>query len=264
MLHFECDYNNGCCEEVLRRLTETNSAFETGYGFDSLSESARNKIREACGCPDADVFLLVGGTQTNATVITAVLRQYEGVVAAESGHINGHEAGAVEAGGHKILSLPQTDGKLDSGVLRAFLETYHADENKEHMVYPGMVYISFPTELGTIYSKAELEALRTELTDKGAADLQKAQEQINALTGELNGMKEKEAVRLMREKVAGEKKVPAHLLTGATEEACAKQADEILAFAQPGYPQLPDGGEPSKLPKSGTRDKFADWAKENL
>ena len=119
-------------------------------------------------------------------------------------------------------------------------------------------------------AKSEVESLRQQIADAQAnqtsgEDLQKAQQQIEALTKELNGMKTAETIRLTREKVAGEKKIPAHLLTGETEEACAKQADEILAFAQPsGYPQFRDGGEPQKTTKLSTRDKFADWAKDNL
>ena len=159
MLHFECDYNNGCHEKVLKRLVETNGVLQTGYGFDEYSDWAKEKIRIACQCPEADVFFLVGGTQTNATVISSVLRPYEGVVAAETGHIGGHEAGAIEYTGHKVLPIPQKDGKISAEGLRSYLENFFADENRDHVVWPGMVYISFPTELGTIYSKAELSAI---------------------------------------------------------------------------------------------------------
>ena len=156
MLHFESDYNNGACIDILKKLAETNDILEAGYGFDSFSISAREKIKEACGLPDADIYFLVGGTQTNQTVISSMLRPFEGVVAAQSGHVSVHEAGAVEVTGHKVLTVPEHDGKMTASELKAFLETYHNDGNRDHMVYPGMVYISFPTELGTLYSKKEL------------------------------------------------------------------------------------------------------------
>jgi len=156
MISFTCDYNEGAHPEILRRLTETNFIQQPGYGYDSFTISARKKIREATGCPDADVYFLAGGTQTNKTIISAVLQSYEGVVAAQTGHIAVHESGAVEFTGHKVMTIPGHGGKIDAGELRDFLKTCHADPNKDHMVWPGMVYISFPTEYGTIYSKAEL------------------------------------------------------------------------------------------------------------
>ncbi len=156
---FTCDYCEGAHPEILRRLAETNFLQEPGYGEDSFCASAREKIRAACACPDAEVFFLVGGTQTNATVIDAMTRSYEGVTAVDSGHIAVHEAGAVEAAGHKVITLPAHEGKMDACDLAKMLETFHADDTKAHMVQPGMVYISFPTEYGTIYSKKELEAL---------------------------------------------------------------------------------------------------------
>lgn len=159
MISFTCDYNEGAHPEILKRLLETNLVQEPGYGADSFTESAKTRIREAAGCPGADVFLLTGGTQTNSTVIATMLRDYEGVVAAGTGHIAVHEAGAVEYTGHKVLTLPQREGKISAGDLKAFLEGYYADDAHDHMVFPGMVYISFPTEYGTLYSKAELEAL---------------------------------------------------------------------------------------------------------
>lgn len=161
MLFFENDYCEGAHPAVLQKLMETNMEKLPGYGTDHYCESAKEKIRAACGCPQADVFFLVGGTQTNAAVISVLLRRYEGVIAPVTGHINGHEAGAVEYTGHKVLALPQKDGKLSAEDLKKFLETFHGDENREHMVFPGMAYISHPTEYGTLYTKAELEAIST-------------------------------------------------------------------------------------------------------
>ncbi len=138
---------------------ETNLEQTPGYGLDKYSESAKDRIREAFGIPDAKVFFLVGGTQTNSTVIASMLHDYQGVVAVETGHIGVHESGAVEFTGHKVLTLPHHDGKMTAEDLRAYLEAFYADGTYEHMVIPGMVYISFPTEFGTIYSKTELAAL---------------------------------------------------------------------------------------------------------
>lgn len=159
MLSFESDYTEGACPEILRRLAETNLEQTPGYGLDPYCESAKERIRGAFGAPDADVFFLVGGTQTNSTVIASMLRDYEGVVAVRTGHIGVHESGAVEYTGHKVLTLPDHDGKMDAGELEDFIAAFMADETRDHMVFPGMVYISFPTEYGTIYSKAELEAI---------------------------------------------------------------------------------------------------------
>ena len=159
MLSFENDYNRGAHPEILRRFVETNMDMEVGYGNDSFCESAKAKIRQACACSDADVFFLSGGTQTNATVIDAYLAPYEGVVCAQSGHINVHESGAVEFTGHKVMTLPEHDGKIIPEELIALLEAFWGDADHEHMVFPGMVYISHPTERGTLYSKAELAAL---------------------------------------------------------------------------------------------------------
>ena len=155
-MNFTCDYTEGAHPLILQRLLETNLVQEPGYGEDSFCASAREKIRLAAGCPDADVFFLAGGTQTNATVIDAILRPGEGVIAATTGHIAVHEAGAIEFSGHKVLALPGADGKLQASALASSLETFYADAAWEHMVAPGMVYISFPTEYGTLYSKAEL------------------------------------------------------------------------------------------------------------
>ena len=159
MLSFESDYTEGAHEAILHRLMETNLEQTPGYGLDKYSESAKDRIREAFGIPDAKVFFLVGGTQTNSTVIASMLHDYQGVVAVETGHIGVHESGAVEFTGHKVLTLPHHDGKMTAEDLRAYLEAFYADGTYEHMVIPGMVYISFPTEFGTIYSKTELAAL---------------------------------------------------------------------------------------------------------
>ncbi len=159
MLHFECDYVAGCHPAVLQRLVDTNLEALSGYGDDPYCASAKQKIAAACGDPGYDVELLTGGTQTNAIVIATMLRDYEGVVSANTGHIHAHESGAVEYAGHKILTLPNHLGKLRANELLALLEAFYADENREHMVFPGMVYISHPTEYGTLYTKAELEAI---------------------------------------------------------------------------------------------------------
>ena len=160
MISFTCDYNEGAHPAILDRLLATNFNQEPGYGADSFTQSAKALIREAVGCPQAEVFLLTGGTQTNSTVIATMLRDYQGVVAATTGHIAVHEAGAVEYTGHKVLTLPQHQGKICAQELKAYLETYYADGSYEHMVFPGLVYISFPTEYGTLYSKKELTDIK--------------------------------------------------------------------------------------------------------
>lgn len=159
MLSFASDYTTGAHPQVLARLVETNLEPLSGYGTDPYCARARERIRAACACPEADVQFLVGGTQTNATVISTLLRPYEGVISAVTGHIAAHEAGAVEYTGHKVLTLPAHDGKLDADELDAYLRDFYADGNHEHMVFPGMVYISHPTEYGTLYSHAELTRL---------------------------------------------------------------------------------------------------------
>jgi threonine aldolase len=160
MILFRCDYAEGAHPEILRRLAETNFEQLDGYGCDPYTESAKRKILEACACPEGEVHLLVGGTQTNATVIAALLRDYEGAVAVQTAHINVHEAGAVEYTGHKVMTLPQHLGKMDPDELEAFLAACDADVNKDHMVWPGLVYISLSTEYGTLYSRAELAELQ--------------------------------------------------------------------------------------------------------
>lgn len=156
MLSFTCDYNEGAHPLILERLAATNMTQAPGYGDDEFSRSARERIRQATGCPDADVFFLVGGTQTNATVIDAMTRRYQGVIAVETGHVAVHEAGAIEAGGHKVIALPPHQGKLQAETLEHYLKQFYADPTYPHMVQPGIVYISHPTEYGTIYSHAEL------------------------------------------------------------------------------------------------------------
>ena len=159
MISFESDYTEGAHPQILKRLMETNLEQLSGYGADAYCESAREKIRAACGAPEAQVWFISGGTQTNQLVISSLLRSYEGVIAAETGHVNGHEAGAIEYTGHKVLQLPQVNGKLEAETVRRFLAGFYEDRNHEHMVFPGMVYISHPTEYGTLYSRAELEAM---------------------------------------------------------------------------------------------------------
>lgn len=159
MLSFENDYSEGAHPKILQRFIETNMEQVPGYGNDPYCESAKAKIREACNCPEAEIFFLVGGTQTNAVVIDSMLQAYEGVVSAQTGHVNAHEAGAIEYTGHKVLSIPQYEGKMKASDLEAYLKTFWQDESHEHMVFPGMVYISHPTEYGTLYSKQELTDL---------------------------------------------------------------------------------------------------------
>ena len=159
MLYFQNDYSEGCCPEVLEALVKTNMESTAPYGADVYTMRAKEKICQACGCPDGDVFLLVGGTQTNKTVIDGLLNKYEGVVSADTGHIAQHEAGAIESAGHKVLTIPHVDGKLPATALKEMLYTFFDDANHDHMVFPGMVYISHPTEFGTLYTKEELTEL---------------------------------------------------------------------------------------------------------
>lgn len=156
MFFFENDYCEGAHEAILKRLAETNMEKVPGYGRDFYCNQAKEKIKEACGCPNGEVYFLVGGTQTNSVVIASMLNRYEGVLSAVTGHVNSHEAGAIEFTGHKVLPLPQKDGKISAADLKAYLETYYADGSFDHMVFPGMVYISHPTEYGTLYTRQEL------------------------------------------------------------------------------------------------------------
>lgn len=155
-LHFDSDYMRGAHPLIMHNLTATNMEQTPGYGSDQYSEKARQLIKEACQCPEARVYFLIGGTQTNSTVIDAILKNHEGVIAATTGHINVHESGAIEATGHKVLALPSHEGKLRVCDLENFIDDFYADESYEHMVAPGAVYISYPTELGTLYTKEEL------------------------------------------------------------------------------------------------------------
>ncbi|MBW3087406.1 aminotransferase class V-fold PLP-dependent enzyme [Bifidobacterium sp. 82T24] len=167
MLHFDSDYMEGAHPRILEELCRDNGSQHVGYGLDGICDEAKDRIRRACGTPDAEVWFLVGGTQTNRTVIDSILRPYEGVVAAESGHISVHEAGAIESSGHKVITLPQHDGKIDADELGDYLETFEHDENHDHMVRPGMTYISHPTEFGTLYSAAELREISRICHDHG-------------------------------------------------------------------------------------------------
>lgn len=159
MLHFDSDYMEGAHPEILRRLAEGNLEKQPGYGTDAICHTARQRIRQACACPDAAVHFLVGGTQVNTVVVDALLRPCQGVVAVESGHVNVHEAGAIERTGHKVLALPQKEGKLQARTLREYLAAFWRDETHGHMVEPGMVYLSYPTEFGTLYSERELDEI---------------------------------------------------------------------------------------------------------
>lgn len=159
MVSFESDYNNGACPEVLRHLIDTNGETSASYGDDRWSVSARERIRRECCQPQASVYFLAGGTQTNAVILDALLAPYEGVVAVETAHINVHEAGAVEATGHKVLTLPHERGKMRADDLERLLAAHEADPNRTHMVAPGVVYITVPSELGATYRAAEIEAI---------------------------------------------------------------------------------------------------------
>lgn len=159
MLHFDCDYMEGAHPDILRRLVETNLEQTAGYGNDAYCRRAKTLIAQACGLSEGQVHLLVGGTQTNATVIDGLLARHEGVLAAETAHINVHESGAIEASGHKVLTLPAHEGKLRAEEVDRYVTDFYRDETYEHMVAPGMVYISQSTEYGTLYSLAELERL---------------------------------------------------------------------------------------------------------
>lgn len=159
MIHFDCDYMAGAHPEVLDVIVKNNGVQTPGYGEDEFCKNAKKLICEACGCPDADVYFMVGGTQTNSTVLDGILRRTEGVIAAETAHINVHESGAIELSGHKVIALPSHEGKLDAKEVSEYLRDFYADETWPHMVAPGAVYISFSTETGTIYTLEELTAL---------------------------------------------------------------------------------------------------------
>lgn len=159
MLYFASDYMESGHERIFRRFLETGGEHLTAYGSDRWCASAAEKIRAACECPEAEVRFLAGGTQTNQIVIDLMLKPWEGVAAAETGHVNTHEAGAIEWSGHKVVTLPGHAGKVEAGELRELMERWRGDGSREHIVEPGMLYISHPTEYGTLYTRAELEAL---------------------------------------------------------------------------------------------------------
>ena len=159
MIYFNSDYLEGAHPSIMKRLMETNMAQSVGYSEDEYCAAAREKIKAACEAPDADVHFLVGGTQTNTTVIASILRPYQGVIAPTTGHINCHETGAIESTGHKVLALPTDNGKITAQQIEEYYLWHHTSPDFEHIVMPGMVYISYPTEGGTIYSKAELTAI---------------------------------------------------------------------------------------------------------
>lgn len=159
MLSFENDYLEGAHEKVLQRLIETNRIQAPGYGFDQFTDQAIQQIKHKIKCPGATIRFLVGGTQTNQVVINSMLESYEGVISAETGHVAVHEGGAIEYSGHKVLTIPSSEGKITANGVEDYIETFNSDFKRDHMVFPGMVYISHPTEYGTLYSKSELEAL---------------------------------------------------------------------------------------------------------
>lgn len=161
MLYLASDYQEAAHPAILQRLADEALNSYPGYGMDALCEAAREKIRAACACPAAEIQFLVGGTQANLVMIDALLQPWQGVVAADTGHISVHEAGAIENCGHKVFTLPNTDGKIHPEQLAALLEAYESDDNRAHMVEPGLVYLSQPTEFGTLYSKSELETIST-------------------------------------------------------------------------------------------------------
>ncbi|MBO4416035.1 MAG: low specificity L-threonine aldolase [Lachnospiraceae bacterium] len=173
-ISFSSDYTKGAHPKILERLSQTNFEQKDGYGTDEYCRSAAEKIKSLCKCPDADVFFLTGGTQANQTIIDILLKPYEGVIASKTGHVAAHEAGAIEFSGHKVLAIAGTEpeppedgcvvysdriGKIQAAYIRAFIETFYSDDNHEHMVFPGAVYISHPAEYGTLYSKSELKGI---------------------------------------------------------------------------------------------------------
>lgn len=167
MYRFECDYTEGAHPKIIEALTKTNMEQTRGYGEDAHCENARRLIRSACKCPDMEVHFLVGGTQANTTVISSILRPYQAAVCADKGHIAGHETGAIEATGHKVLTLPTVDGKITAAQVRALVEAHWADATHEHQPQPAMVYLSHPTETGLLYTKKELQDLRKVCDEKG-------------------------------------------------------------------------------------------------
>ena len=161
MILFDSDYTEGAHPSILKLLSETNMEQTCGYGEDEYCEKAARRLKELCAAPDADVHFITGGTQTNLTLITAALRPHQGVISADTGHIAVHESGAIEASGHKVLTLPDDSGKISAQQILRFCEDHYRDETREHMVQPGLVYLSQPTELGTLYSARELADIRS-------------------------------------------------------------------------------------------------------
>lgn len=156
MIQFQCDYTEGAHPAIMQRLLDTNMEQTPGYGYDHYCKDAAKAIKEAIDCPNADIHFFVGGTQTNTTIIASLLRPFQGVISPDSGHISVHETGAIEHTGHKVITLPNTDGKITAEQIAKNIELYLAEDSPEHIVEPAMVYISFPTEIGTIYSRQEL------------------------------------------------------------------------------------------------------------
>ena len=156
MIYFNSDYLEGAHPLIMEKLMETNMVQTIGYSCDEYCEAAKEKIKAACEAPEADVHFLVGGTQTNTTVIASILRPYQGVLTAVSGHINCHETGAIESTGQKVIALDSDNGKITAKQVEDYYLWQQNDESVEHIVQPGMVYISHPTEGGTLYTKAEL------------------------------------------------------------------------------------------------------------
>ena len=167
MIRFNCDYAEGAHPKILERMTETNFEQMPGYGEDPCCEKAADYIRRDCCLPDADVHFIVGGTQVNMIVLTAALRPHQGAISADTGHISIHESGAIEATGHKVLPLPNTNGKITAAQIRACRQAHYYDETHEHMVQPALVYLSQPTECGSLYTRAEMEAIHEVCRETG-------------------------------------------------------------------------------------------------
>ncbi len=165
-LYFASDYMEGALPDILKRLEETNMEQTAGYGEDEYSAQAKEKIKKACNAPEADIYFLIGGTQTNLLAISALLSPWQGVMATETGHIAVHEAGAIEHGGHKVLTLPHKNGKIEAKDIASCIKKWEDDANRDHMVMPGMVYLSHPTEYGTLYTKKELEDISAVCREK--------------------------------------------------------------------------------------------------
>ena len=196
MYQFQCDYNEGAAPRIIERLSQTNFEQTVGYGEDSYCEHARELIRKACGADNADVHFLVGGTQTNATVISSILRPHQGVLCAASGHINVHETGAIEHSAHKVLAIESENGLLQADQIKAALDAHYNDPNSEHMVQPGMVYISFPSEFGTLHSLEQLEAISSVCHEAGVPLFIDGARMGYGLCGEGNKVTLKDIARL--------------------------------------------------------------------